>query len=66
METKASSLDLVDSFLTSLGVEGWFWTGWVVSFDGFDCFLFLMIVGARNKLGSTLHNLVLTPLKANI
>jgi hypothetical protein len=49
----------------SLGVEGWLWTGWVVSFGGFDCFLFLVIVGARNKLRSTLHTLVLTPLKAN-
>jgi hypothetical protein len=49
----------------SLRVEGWLWTGWVVSFGGFDCFLFLVVVGARNKLGSTLHTLVLTPLKAN-
>jgi hypothetical protein len=49
----------------SLGVEGWPWTGWVVSFGGFDCFLFLVVVGARNKLGSTLHTLVLTPLKVN-
>jgi hypothetical protein len=49
----------------SLGVEGWLWIGWVVSFGGFDCFLFLLVVGARNKLGSTLHTLVLTPLKTN-
>jgi hypothetical protein len=49
----------------SLEVEGWLWTGWVVSFGGFDCFLFLVVVGARNKHGSTLHALVLTPLKAN-
>jgi hypothetical protein len=49
----------------SLGVQGWLWTGWVVSFGGFHCFLFLVIVGARNKLGSTLHTVVLTPLKAN-
>jgi hypothetical protein len=49
----------------SLGVEGWLLTGWVVSFGGFDCFLFLVVVAARNKLWSTLHTLVLTPLKAN-
>jgi hypothetical protein len=49
----------------SLGVEGWLWTRWVVSFGGFDYFLFLVVVGAQNKHGSTLHTLVLTHLKAN-
>jgi hypothetical protein len=48
-----------------LGVEGWLWIGWVVSFGGFDCFLLLVVVGARNKLGSTLSTLVLTSLKPN-
>jgi hypothetical protein len=49
----------------SLWVEGWLCVGWVVSFGGFDyCFLF--VVGkARNKLGSTLLTLILTPLKPN-
>jgi hypothetical protein len=50
----------------SLGVERWLWMGWVMSFGGFDCFLLLMVVGARNKLGSTLLTLVLTSLKVNI
>jgi hypothetical protein len=36
-----------------------------VSFGGFDGFLLLVVDGARNKLGSTLSTLVLTPLKAN-
>jgi hypothetical protein len=27
-----------------------------VSFGGFDCFLLLVVVGARKKLGSTLIN----------
>jgi hypothetical protein len=49
----------------SLGVEGWLWTGWVVSFGGFDCFLLFVVVGARNKLESSLLTLVLTPLKSN-
>jgi hypothetical protein len=49
----------------SLGVEGWLWIGWVVSFDGFDGFLLLMVVGARNKFGSTLLTLLLTPFKIN-
>jgi hypothetical protein len=49
----------------SLGVEGWLWTGWVMSFGGFDCFLLFVIVRDRNKLGSSLLTLVLTPLKAN-
>jgi hypothetical protein len=49
----------------SLGVEGWLWIGWVVSFGGFDCFLFFVVVGGRNKLGSTLLTFVLTSLKPN-
>jgi hypothetical protein len=49
----------------SLGVEGWLWTGWVVSFGRFDCFLLFVVVGGRNKLGSSLLTLVLIPLKAN-
>jgi hypothetical protein len=36
-----------------------------VSFGGFDYFLLLVVVGASNKLRSTLPTLVLTPLKAN-
>jgi hypothetical protein len=56
---------LGDFFLhISLGVEGWLWTGWVVRLGRFDCFLFV-IVGGRNKLGSSLLTFVLTPLKAN-
>jgi hypothetical protein len=66
MQTKASSLSLRVSFFTPLlGVKGWLWIGWVVSFDGFDYFLLLVVVGDRNKLRSTLPTLVLTPLKAN-
>jgi hypothetical protein len=34
----------------SLGVEGWLWIRWVVSFGWFECFLLFVIVGARNKL----------------
>jgi hypothetical protein len=48
-----------------LGVEGMLWTGRVVSFCGLDCFLLFVVVGARNKLGSSLLTLVLTPLKTN-
>jgi hypothetical protein len=49
----------------SLWVEGWLWVGWVVSFVGFDyCFLF-MVGEVKNKLGSTLLTLILTPLKPN-
>jgi hypothetical protein len=36
-----------------------------VSFGEFDCFQLLVVVGARNKLGSTLLTLVLTSLEAN-
>jgi hypothetical protein len=49
----------------SLGVEGWLWTGWVVRLGGFDCFLLFVVVGGRNKIGSSLLTFVLTPLKAN-
>jgi hypothetical protein len=49
----------------SLWVEGWFWVRWVVSFGGFDCCFLSVVDGARNKLGSTLLTLILTPLKAN-
>jgi hypothetical protein len=48
----------------SLGVEGWLGIGWVVSFGGFDGFLFLVVVGARNKVRNSLPTFVLTPLKA--
>jgi hypothetical protein len=47
----------------SLWVEGSFWIGWVVGFGGFDDFLLLVVVGARNELRSTIPTLVLTPLK---
>jgi hypothetical protein len=36
-----------------------------VRFGGFDCFLLLVVVGARNELGSTLLILILTSLKPN-
>jgi hypothetical protein len=49
----------------SLWVEGWLWVGWVVSFGGFDCCFLFVVGGARNKLGSTLFTLILTPLKPN-
>jgi hypothetical protein len=49
----------------SLRVEGWLWIRWVVSFGGFNCFLLIVVVGARNKLGSTLLTLVLRFLKSN-
>jgi hypothetical protein len=41
------------------------WIGWVVDFGGFDCFLLLVVGGARNEAGSTLLTLILTPLKTN-
>jgi hypothetical protein len=62
------------SFLSQLGgffpyfflwVEGWLWVGWVVRFGGFDCCFLFVEGGARNKLGSTLLTLILTPLKPN-
>jgi hypothetical protein len=49
----------------SLWVEGWLWVGWVVSFGGFHCCFLFVVGGGRNKLGSTLLTLVLTPLKPN-
>jgi hypothetical protein len=49
----------------SLGVEGWICIGWVVGFGWFECFFLFVIVGARNKLRSTLLTLVLTSLKPN-
>jgi hypothetical protein len=49
----------------SLWVEGWLWVGWVVSFGEFDCCFLFVVDGARNKLGSTLLTLILTPLKDN-
>jgi hypothetical protein len=49
----------------SLGVEGWLWIGWVVSFGGCYCFLLFVVVGGRNKLVTTLLSLVLTSLKPN-
>jgi hypothetical protein len=49
----------------TLGVERWLWIGWVVSFGGFECSLLFVVVGARNKLGSTLLTLVLTSPKTN-
>jgi hypothetical protein len=36
-----------------------------MSFGGFDCFLLLVVGGARNELGSTLLTLILTPIKTN-
>jgi hypothetical protein len=36
-----------------------------VSFGEFDCCFFFVVGGARNKLGSTLLTLILTPLKSN-
>jgi hypothetical protein len=50
----------------SLRVEGRLWVGWIVSFGRFDCFILLVVSGARNELGSTLLTLILTPLKTNI
>jgi hypothetical protein len=50
---------------TSLGGEGWHGIGWVVGFGGFQCFFLLVIIGARNKLESTLFTFILTSLKTN-
>jgi hypothetical protein len=36
-----------------------------VSFGGFDYFLLLVIIGARDELKTTLHTLALTLLKTN-
>jgi hypothetical protein len=49
----------------SLWVEGWLWIGWVIGFGWFECFLFFMVAGARNKLRSTLLTFLLTSLKPN-
>jgi hypothetical protein len=49
----------------SLWVERWLWIGRVVSFGGFNYFLLLVVVGARDELRSILLTLVLTSLKAN-
>jgi hypothetical protein len=49
----------------SLWVEEWLWIGWVIDFGWFECFLFFMVGGARNKLGSTLLTVILTSLKPN-
>jgi hypothetical protein len=49
----------------SLWVEGWLWIGCVMGFCWFECFLFFMIAGARNKHRSTLLTFLLTPLKPN-
>jgi hypothetical protein len=65
MQIKASSLGLGFFPYFSLWVEGWFWIGWVMGFDWFECLLFFMIAGARNKLERTLLTLILTPLKPN-
>jgi hypothetical protein len=48
-----------------LWVEGWLWIGWVMGFGWFECFLFFMVAGARNKLKSTLLTFLLTSLKPN-
>jgi hypothetical protein len=65
MQMKASSLGLGVSFLSSLWAEGWLWIGWVMGFGWFECCFLFVVGGARNKLGSTLLTLILTPLKAN-
>jgi hypothetical protein len=49
----------------SLRVKGGLWIGWVVGFGWFECFLFFVVVGARNKLRSTPLTLVPTSLKSN-
>jgi hypothetical protein len=43
----------------SHGVKGRLWIGWVVSFGGFDCCFLFVVVGARNKLRSTLLTLII-------
>jgi hypothetical protein len=49
----------------SLRVEGRLYIGWVVGFGEFNCFLLLLVGGARNELGITLLTFILTPLKIN-
>jgi hypothetical protein len=51
---------------TSLVVEQWLEIGWVVGFGRFECFVLFVVVGSRDKFGSTLLNLFLTSLKPNI
>jgi hypothetical protein len=46
-----------------LGVGEWLWVGWIVSVGEFDCFLLLVVGGARDELRSILLTLVLTLLK---
>jgi hypothetical protein len=72
--TSAATKHAHKSFLSRLGgflpcfslwVKGWLWIGWVMGFGWFECFLFFMVAGARNKLRSTLLTLLLTSLKSN-
>jgi hypothetical protein len=55
--------DFIPQF--SLGVEGRLMIGWVDGFGWFECFIFFVVVGARNKLCSTPLTLILTSLKTN-
>jgi hypothetical protein len=62
MATKHANENLLSqlgefSLHISLWVEGWLWIGWVMGFGWFECFLFFMAAGARNKLRSTLLTL---------
>jgi hypothetical protein len=61
MATKHANI----SFISRLRVKGWLWTGWIMSFGGFDYFLLFVVVEGKNKLRSSLLTLVFTPLKAN-
>jgi hypothetical protein len=70
--TRTATKHANKSFLSRLGgffphfflrVEGRLWIGWVVGFGWFECLLFFVVVGARNKLRSTPFTLVLTSLK---
>jgi hypothetical protein len=47
-------------------VEGRLLVGWVVSFDGFDYFLLLVVGRDGEELWSTFVTLILAPLKMNI
>jgi hypothetical protein len=49
----------------SLWVEWLFWIGWIMDFGWFECFLFFMVAGARNKFRSTLFIFLLTSLRFN-
>jgi hypothetical protein len=33
----------------SLGIEGWLWIIWIMSFGGFDCFLLLEVASSLSK-----------------